>query len=86
VFNFIVCLCDLCTVCITACNYGVAMQLCYDIICPHYQYDPSKDVFNAAQSGAMARNLVSHQTTYLIDQLKKVRRWREREREAMELS
>ena len=49
------------------------MQLCYDIICPPYQYRSDQDVFNAAQSGAMVANLVSHEFSYLLDQLKKVR-------------
>ena len=30
------------------------------------------DVFNAAQSGAMAPNLVTHEFSYLLDQLKHV--------------
>ena len=45
--------------------------MCYGILCPG-QYEPSKDVFNAAQSGAMIPNLVSHEFRYLLDQLKYV--------------
>ena len=48
------------------------MQLCYDVVCPPLQYEPSKDVFNAAQSGAMVPNLVSHEFKYLLEQLKSV--------------
>ena len=48
------------------------LQLCYDVICPPLQYEPSKDVFNAAQSGAMVPNLVSHEFKYLLEQLKSV--------------
>ena len=51
---------------------SIALQLCYDIICPPFQYEPSKDVFNAAQSGAMVRNLVSHEFDYLVKQLESV--------------
>ena len=46
------------------------VQLCYGIFCPPFQYEPSKDVFNAAQSGAMIPNLVSHEFSYLIEQVK----------------
>ena len=49
-----------------------SLQFCYDIICPPFQYEHSKDVFNAAQSGAMVPNLVSHEFDYLIKQLKLV--------------
>ena len=50
------------------------MQLCFDIIlCPPNQYRSDQDVFNAAQSGAMVANLVSHEFSYLLDQLEKVR-------------
>ena len=49
-----------------------ALQLCYDIFCPPFQYEPSKDVFNAAQSGAMLPNFVSHEFDYLMKQLKEV--------------
>ena len=37
------------------------IQLCYGLIRPPFQYEPSKDVFNAAQSGAMMPNLVAHE-------------------------
>ena len=37
---------------------------------------PSKDVFNASQSGAMVPNLVSHEFKYLLEQLKFVSRGR----------
>ena len=47
-------------------------QLCYDVVCPPLQYEPSKDVLNAAQSGAMVPNLVSHEFKYLLDELEKV--------------
>ena len=52
--------------------YVVYLQLCYDIICPPFQYEPSKDVFNAAQSGAMLPNFVTHEFDYLLKQLKSV--------------
>ena len=48
-------------------------QLCYDILCPPFQYEPQKDVFNAAQSGAMIPNLVTHEFDYLYTQLTSVR-------------
>ena len=47
-------------------------QLCYGLLCPPFQYEPEKDVFNAAQSGAMAPNLVTHEFSYLIDQVRSV--------------
>ena len=48
-------------------------QFCYDILCPPFQYEPQKDVFNAAQSGAMVPNLVTHEFDYLYKQLTSVR-------------
>ena len=45
------------------------VELCYDILCPPFQYEPQKDVFNAAQSGAMVPNLVTHEFDYLYTQL-----------------
>ena len=47
------------------------MQLCYGVLCPPLQYYPEKDVFNAAQSGAMLPDLVTHEFAYLVEQLKK---------------
>ncbi len=48
------------------------LQLCYDIICPPFQYKPEHDVLNAAQSGAMIPNLVTHEWKYMLEQLKEV--------------
>eukprot|EP00731_Ephydatia_muelleri_P026765 Em0018g865a len=45
------------------------VELCYDILCPPFQYEPQKDVFNSAQSGAMIPNLVTHEFDYLYAQL-----------------
>ncbi len=59
-------------VCAASSEGGLCVQLCYDIICPPFQYVSKKDVFNAAQSGAMVTDLVSHEFSYLLDQLKKV--------------
>jgi len=50
----------------------IFLQLCYGVLCPPFQYEPKKDVFNAAQSGAMMPNLVTHEFSYLIDQVKSV--------------
>ena len=50
----------------------ILLQVCYDVVCPPYQYRPSEDVFNAAQSGAMITDLVSHEMDYLVEELKKV--------------
>ena len=47
--------------------------MCYNTVCPPHQYRPSEDVFNAAQSGAMVTDLVSHELEYLLDQLTNVR-------------
>ena len=48
------------------------LQLCYDILCPPFQYEPKLDVLNAAQSGAMIPNLVTHEWRYMLEQLKAV--------------
>ena len=48
------------------------LQLCYDIVCPPFQYKPEHDVLNAAQSGAMIPNLVTHEWKYMLEQLKEV--------------
>ncbi len=48
------------------------MQLCYDILCPPFQYHPELDVLNAAQSGAMIPNLVTHEWSYMEKQLREV--------------
>ena len=48
------------------------LQLCYGIFCLPWQYKPEQDVFNAAQSGAMITDLVTHEFDYLLEQLKKV--------------
>lgn len=50
----------------------VFLQFCYDVICPPLQYNPPFDVLNAAQSGAMVPNLVSHEFKYLMEQLNSV--------------
>eukprot|EP00696_Hemimastix_kukwesjijk_P006168 gnl/Hemi2/17809_TR5873_c0_g1_i1.p1 gnl/Hemi2/17809_TR5873_c0_g1~~gnl/Hemi2/17809_TR5873_c0_g1_i1.p1 ORF type:complete len:392 (-),score=136.76 gnl/Hemi2/17809_TR5873_c0_g1_i1:19-1128(-) len=47
------------------------MELCWGALCPPYQYRPSIDVLNAAQSGAQVSNLVS-QVKYLGEQLQKM--------------
>lgn len=44
-------------------------ELCYGPLCPPFQYESSKDVLDAAQSGAMIPNLVSHEFKYLHDML-----------------
>ena len=41
-------------------------------MCPPFQYKPDKDVLNAAQSGAMIPNLVTHEWRYMLEQLKEV--------------
>lgn len=46
------------------------IELCYGPLCPPYQYRPSKDVLNSAQSGAMVEDLLQHEMTYLVQQLK----------------
>ena len=48
------------------------VQLCYGLFCPPFQYEPSKDVFNAAQSGAMIPNLVDHEFDYLYREVRDV--------------
>ena len=45
--------------------------MCYDILCPA-KYEPKLDVLNAAQSGAMIPNLVTHEWSYMLEQLKAV--------------
>jgi len=50
----------------------IYIQLCYDVACLPFQYEPSLDVFNAAQSGAMVPNLVSHEFKYLLERLQEV--------------
>ncbi|RUS14747.1 LOW QUALITY PROTEIN: hypothetical protein BC938DRAFT_477243, partial [Jimgerdemannia flammicorona] len=41
------------------------VEVCFGILCPPYQYHPSRDRLNAAQSGALA-----HEVEYLIPQIK----------------
>ena len=48
------------------------VQLCYGLFCPPFQYEPSKDVFDAAQSGAMMPNLVDHEFDYLYREVRDV--------------
>ena len=48
------------------------IQLCYGLICPPFQYEPSKDVFNAAQSGAMIPDVVAHEFDYLYREVRDV--------------
>ncbi|KAI8092277.1 uncharacterized protein B0P05DRAFT_462375 [Gilbertella persicaria] len=45
------------------------VEICYGLLCPPFQYKPSKDVLNAAQSASMAPNL-DHQLDYLIAAMK----------------
>jgi len=47
------------------------LEYCPGAPCPDFQYHPAIDVFNAAQSGAMAINLPLHQLGYLIPQIAK---------------
>jgi len=44
------------------------VEICYGILCPPFQYRPSLDVLNSAQSGAMVSDLV-HELSYLVVQL-----------------
>lgn len=46
------------------------VELCYGPLCPPYQYRPAQDVLDAAQSGAMVENLVTHEFDYLLAELK----------------
>jgi phospholipase B1 len=46
------------------------VELCYGPLCPPFQYHPALDVLDAAQSGAMVADLVSHELDYLIKQVK----------------
>jgi len=46
------------------------VELCYGPLCPPFQYRPEYDVFNAAQSGAMVGDLVTHEVDYLVKQVK----------------
>ena len=48
------------------------VQLCYTYTCPPLQYRPWQDVLNAAQTGAMVKDLVSHEFNYLLRELRKV--------------
>ena len=50
----------------------LSMQLCYGIFCFPFQYEPLKDVFNAAQSGAMITDAIKHEFGYLLEQVTKV--------------
>ena len=50
----------------------LCLQMCYGLLCPPFQYEPKKDVFNAAQSGAMVTDLVKHELSYLIKQVREV--------------
>jgi len=45
------------------------LEVCFGVFCPTYQYHPNQDNLNAAQSGAMASNLI-HELNYLIPTLK----------------
>eukprot|EP00026_Physarum_polycephalum_P011428 Phypoly_transcript_11654.p1 GENE.Phypoly_transcript_11654~~Phypoly_transcript_11654.p1 ORF type:complete len:337 (+),score=40.66 Phypoly_transcript_11654:93-1103(+) len=45
-------------------------EICYGILCPPFQYHPLLDVLDAAQSGAMVSDLVTHEMDYLITTLK----------------
>jgi phospholipase B1 len=46
------------------------VELCYGPLCPPFQYKPDYDVLNAAQSGAMIADLVTHEVDYLVKQVK----------------
>lgn len=50
----------------------VIVQLCYGVLCLPFQYEPKKDVFNAAQSGAMITNVIKREFSYLIEQIREV--------------
>ena len=52
--------------------FHLLCQICYGILCPPFQYKPKKDVFNAAQSGAMITNVIRHEFSYLIKQIREV--------------
>ncbi|KAG0175632.1 hypothetical protein DFQ28_006604 [Apophysomyces sp. BC1034] len=45
------------------------VELCFGAICPPFQYRPSKDRLNAAQTGAMAIDL-EHELNYLLPALR----------------
>lgn len=45
------------------------VEICIDPDCPAFQYQPTLDVFNAAQSGAEIADLTPHELDYLIAQL-----------------
>ncbi|KAG0170907.1 hypothetical protein DFQ30_001795 [Apophysomyces sp. BC1015] len=45
------------------------VEFCYGAICPPFQYRPSQDKLNAAQSGALAMDL-EHELNYLLPALK----------------
>jgi len=45
------------------------VELCYGPLCPPYQYRPTLDVLDAAQSGAMMTDLVTHEMDYLLKEL-----------------
>ncbi|CAG8601318.1 4500_t:CDS:2, partial [Cetraspora pellucida] len=46
------------------------IEVCYGVLCPPKQYKPELDQMNAAQSGAMAKNL-DHEVEYLLQQIQK---------------
>jgi phospholipase B1 len=46
------------------------VEICIDPNCPDYQYQPTLDVLNAAQSGARVDDLAIHELDYLLSQLK----------------
>jgi len=46
------------------------VEICYGPLCPPFQYRPTMDVLDAAQSGAMVTDLVTHEFNYLLAQLK----------------
>jgi len=45
-------------------------EVCYGPLCPENQYHPAEDVLNAAQSGAMASDLVPHEMDYIMGEIK----------------
>jgi len=46
------------------------VEICYGPLCPPFQYRREYDVFDAAQSGAMVTDLVSHELDYLLREMK----------------
>jgi len=45
------------------------IEICIDPDCPDFQYEPTLDVLNAAQSGAQVDDLTPHELDYLFQEL-----------------